>query len=516
MDQESSGDKEFEIDIAKDKNGQRYLRIIEGGGYYDFFSMNITNDGEFKEYIENRIYVANKNIYKLTVHMNREFYLRHEEMFDKLTSSFKLSFDEKNPLIKELSDSLSTVREFKNTNYGWKIKLSPYWKSLGSSNARNQLFYPVYSDEELKQGNEEDQANKEKDSDNNVSELISISLIGSASPGEDAAKWAENEIKSFKSNYNAAVYDIISQKEYLQNGFNVYQLSIRFKTMPQSPYIGNYLFVVGNGYKYILSAVMADDIYLDKEKKDKFDFMFKSFTLDKSLLSKYIGKITLAENVMNLNEEKEISMENHGFSTKVKRNWNTRPSRSSSDDSNLYLMLMLNYEIGDYEYLKASEPDSNINLNMSAGAVTESVEDVISLIAEGLQDSDEIRSGIVKYQISSTISGDATIYKLSGEYDIKAVQKVNTEEKKKKYDFDRIKNEYIYIVKIGEKVYVQSISIPVANTSPENLKKAEDIWKNTIINKTNYSSLKLTWKRHSLDEFESKNKSEKEKKSTED
>ncbi len=509
----SSG-KEFQRDIIKDKNGQRCLQIIEGGGYYDFFSVSNSDDTEFKEYTENRIYIANNNIYKLTVHMNREFYLQHEEMFEKLTSSFKLTFDDKNPLIKELSDSLNTVREYKNTYYGWKMKLSPYWKASGTPNSREQVFSPVYSDEDLNQNSVESETKKEKDTVNKVPELISVSLIGSALPGENATKWAEKEIKEFKSNFNDAIYDIIYQKEYTQNGYNVYHMSVRDTTMTQRPFISHYLFIVGNGYKYLITAIMADDKYLDKEKQDKFDFMFKSFTLDKSLLSKHIGKIALSENLMNLDEDKELSMDKNEFATKVKRNWKTN-TRSSSY-SNLLLMLLIDYGVGDYEDLKAYESYSNIDINMSAGSTTKSFEEAISLLGESSMDSDEVRSGIAKVNIQSTKAKGATIYKITKEYDMKAIEKSLKEDSKKSYNFDNMINEYIYIIETGKKVYVQQTTIPVTNTSSDNLKKVEDIWKNTVINKTNYSSLKLTWKQHSLDEFKSKNKSEKEKKSTED
>ncbi len=509
----SSG-KEFQRDIIKDKNGQRCLQIIEGGGYYDFFSVSNTDDTEFKEYTENRIYIANNNIYKLTVHMNREFYLQHEEMFEKLTSSFKLTFDDKNPLIKELSDSLNTVREYKNTNFGWKMKLSPYWKASGAPNSREQVFSPVYSDEDLNQNSEESETQKEKDTVNKVPELISVSLIGSALPGENATKWAEKEIKEFKSNYNDAIYDIIYQKEYTQNGCNVYHMSVRDTTMTQRPFISHYLFIVGNGYKYLITAIMADDKYLDKEKQDKFDFMFKSFTLDKSLLSKHIGKIALSENLMNLDEDKELSMDKNEFATKVKRNWKTN-TRSSSYNG-LFLMLLIDYGVGDYEELKASESYSNISINMSAGSTAQSFDETFSVMGESYMDSDEVRSGIVKVNIQSAKDKGATIYKITKEYDMKAIEKSLKEDSKKSYNFDNMINEYIYIIETGKKVYVQQTTIPVTNTSSDNLKKVEDIWKNTVINKTNYSSLKLTWKQHSLDEFKSKNKTDKEKKSTED
>jgi hypothetical protein len=55
------GDKEFQVEIAKDNFGQRYIRVIKTSGYYDYYLVDEAAQ-EFGEYIENRIYIANNYI----------------------------------------------------------------------------------------------------------------------------------------------------------------------------------------------------------------------------------------------------------------------------------------------------------------------------------------------------------------------------------------------------------------------------------------------------------------------
>jgi hypothetical protein len=498
------GDKEFQVDIAKDEWGQKYIRIIKAGGYYDYYLVDKAAE-EFSEYIENRIYISNNYVYNLTIHMNGDFYKQHEELFDKLASSFKLSFDEKNPNIKELSDSISTAREYKNTSYGWKMVLSPYWKMEGSPNARNQIFRPVYSDEEL---NQDKAAVDETENGFKVPEGITVSLIGSSSVGENATQWALKDIDKIKDNYNKEVCEIITCKEYAQAGLNVYNVSVRFKTVTKKPYIMNNLYVVGNGYKYLISAVMMEDEYLNNAKKDSFNNMLKTFELDKTCLSKYLGKIVQADDIVNMNEAKDLKMKKYNFTTKITRNWNVSNSMGTYGMYNdMYMEKMYYYEsISNNEFLSAFEPESNINLSMTAGLNSNTIDEIIAQRTENLLNDDEIRLQLAKVNIESTESNGAVIYCISKEYDTKAIEKFVDEDKTKNYSFDTLTNQYEYIIKLGKDIYIQDIMIPVSNTSDVNLKKVKDIWSDTTVNNVNYSNLDLKWKKHTLQEFDKQKK----------
>jgi len=502
------GDKEFQVDIAEDQWGQRYIRIIKAGGFYDYYLVDKAAE-EFREYVENRIYVANNYIYNLTVRMNGEFYRQHEEMFNKLVSSFKLAFNENNPYIKELSDSVSTAREFKNTSYGWKIVLSPYWKVEGVPNARNQMFRPVYSDEELNQDKED---KEEKENEFKIPEGITVSLVSSAENGETSSQWAQKDVEKIRNNYNSKVFEILKNEAGIQNGANVHNVVIRFKTVTRRPYIMHNLYVVGNGYKYLVSAVMMEDKYLDSAKRKSFENMLSSFKLDKTCLSRYLGKIAQAESMFDIRAPKELKMKKYDFATSVTKNWNVNSNEFDAYkgyyDEIMYKEFLLRYDgkAGTNETITAFEPDSNISLSMTAGLNANDMSEIISQRTERFLKDDEIRLRLASIKIQSAEHNGAAICRISKEYDLDAVENFVDEDKTKTYSFERLTNEYEYIVKIGRNTYIEIMKIPVANTAPENLLKIDRIWSNTYINKINYGKLDIKWKQHTLEEFDKEKK----------
>lgn len=499
------GDKEFQVDITSDQWGQRYIRIIKAGGYYDYYLMDKAAE-EFREYIENRIYIANNYIYNLTISMNGEFYRQHEEMFSKLASSFRLEFDEKNPFIKELSDSVSVKREFINTSYGWKLVLSPYWKMEGTPNARIQSFRPVYSDEEMYQT---EQLLEESATGFKIPEGITVSLIGSSTTSETAEQWALKDIEKMKNNYNDKIFDILSSKTSTQNGMQVYDFEVRFNTVTKKPYIMHNLYAIGNGYKYLVTALMMEDKYLDSAKKGSFENMLKSFKLDKTALSKYLGKITQAETIINFDAPKELKMKKYDFTANVTRNWSLDSLATEMYEEGYYDDYMYNEYGGPYsesvsnnEVLSAFEPQSNIRLNMSAGLNSNNMEEIMSQKAETLLKDDEVRLGLAKVGIWSADYNGAVIYKVSKEYDPEAISSFVEEDATKMYSFDVLKNEYEYIIKVGQDTYVQNVTVPVSNMSSSNLEKIRSIWNNTLVNKVSYSKADIKWKEHRLEEFD--------------
>ena len=498
------GDKEFLVDIAKDENGQRYIKIIKADGYYDYYLVDASAE-EFREYVENRIYIRNNNIYNLTISMNGEFYKEHDDMFAKLAASFKLSFDDKNPNIKELSDSVSNSREYKNTSYGWKMVLSPYWKVEGTPNARNQSLRPVYTDEEMNQTANADQNNIGM----RVQDGITVSLVGSSQTGESVAQWAQKDIEKLKNNYNKDVFEIINTKEYTQLGSTVYNVAVRFETVTNKPYIMNNLYVIGNGYKYLVSAVMLENKYLNDDKKKSFNNMLNTFQLDKNCISKYLGKIVQAENLVDFNTAKTLKLKKNNFATSVTQNWtennyNTAMYMGSYYDPYMYIdkYSYTGMGVSNNEALSAFETDSNISLSMNAGLNSGSIEEQISQMAENYSKIDEVRLKLAKVDISSTESNGAVIYCISKEYDTKAISKFVDEDTTKNYSFEALANEYQYFVKVGKDLYTLYITVPVANASQVNINKIKQIWNKTTINNVNYSSQNLTWKKHSLEDYD--------------
>lgn len=495
------GDKEYVVDIAEDNLGQRYIRTIKTNQVYDYYMVDEAAE-EFRDYIENRIYISNNYTYNLTIRMGGTFYREHEEMFDKLVSSFRLSFDEKNPYIKELSDSVSTSREYKNTSYGWELVMSPYWKVEGTPNARHQTFSPVYSDEEL---NENEMIEEKKEEEFKVPEGINVRLISSSEKGESASEWAKKEIKILKDNYNDEVYEILKNEVKRQGDFNTHHVVVRYKTVTKNPYIVHNIYVVGNGYKYLVSATMMEDKYQDPDKRSSFEDMINSFRLDKKYLSKYLGRIISAESIMNLNASKELKMKKYDFKTEVTKRWNTSNYGYDYYYDDYYIeyeMKMYRGNISNNEYINAFEPTSNIRLNMSAGLDTDDINEIITQKAQRFLRDDEIRMGLARLKIQSTEYNGTELYYIEKEYDINAINKFVNEDETKIYDLENLRNEYEYVIKIGKDTYTQNITLNVANMTSANIQKIKDIWKNTFINKVNYSKLYLKWKQHDLEEFD--------------
>lgn len=492
-------EKELVIDIAEDSLGEKYIRIIKSNPYIDYYLMD-TAAQELGEYVENRIYIKNSYIYNLTIVMNGRFYKEHEEMFEKLASSFKLSFDEKNPYIKELSDSVSETREYKNTSYGWKLMMSPYWKVDGAPNARTQKLISVYSDDELGDVKKDQEKIQEVI---RVPEGVTVSLISSAEKDETASKWAQEEMQVLKDKYNEGVYEILSNEAKKQGDINVHHVIIQYKTVTRNPYVVHSLYAIGNGYKYLVTATMKEEQYKDASKRAAFENMISSFTLDKTCLSEYLGRIITAKSLINLNDSKEIKMKKYDFGTKVTKSFNTS---SEEQDFYFYEYMYYNYgykgNISNSEYISASDPVSNINISMNAGLDTMQMKEAIKNRAEIYLNDNEIRMGLATLKIKSAQHNGAEIYYIEKEYDLNAIKDFVKEDNTKVYDLEQLRNQYEYIIKIGKDTYTQSITLPVANLTLINKAKVSNIWVNTSINKVNYSKLTLNWSDHKLEDFD--------------
>jgi hypothetical protein len=491
-------EKELAIDIAVDSLGERYIRIIKSNPYIDYYLVDAAAQ-EMGEYVENRIYMKNNYIYNLTILMNGQFYREHEEMFEKLVASFKLSFDEKNQYIKELSDSVSATREYKNTSYGWKLMMSPYWKVEGAPNARTQKLIPVYTDEELDQVKKVEEKAEEQI---RVPEGVTVSLISSAAKDESASSWAQDDIQVLKNKYNNEVYEILNNEAKKQGDLNSHHVIIRYKTVTKNPYVVHNLYVIGNGYKYLVTATMKEDQYNDPTKRAAFENMLNSFSLDKACLSEYLGRIITAKSLINLSDSKEVKLKKYDFQTKVTKSFNT-----SRDEEDFYFNEYMYYNYGyretisNNEYISASDPVSNISVSMNAGLDTSEMKEAIKNRAEIYLNDDEIRMGLATLKIKSTQYNGAEIYYIEKEYDLNAINNFVKEDDTKVYDLEQLRNQYEYIVKIGKDTYTQSITLPVANMTSNNKAKVSSIWESTTISKVNYSKLNLTWREHKLEDF---------------
>ncbi|KDR95409.1 hypothetical protein SAMN02745945_02148 [Peptoclostridium litorale DSM 5388] len=480
------GEKEFSVTIEEDDSSQRYIRIVKAQQFYDYYMVDEAAE-ELGEFIENRIYVANGYIYNLTVSMDGKFYRGHEEMFDKLTSSFKPAFDEENPKIKELSESYSVKRVYENTSYGWQITIAPYWKLEDVPNARYQSFAPVYTDEELEQQMQEEDI---YEYENERGEGVFVNLMSSANEGETASGWAKGELQKIRDNYNEKVYDVIEEKD-TGNGYGV---TVRYNTVTNKPYVVKSRYIIGNGYKYIVSANIPDEKYSSPEKRKDFEEMMNSFSLKGENMSRYLGHIVWAESLINLDEAKELKTKKYDCKTTLTKAWMTK-----AQYYDYYHDYSQYFSSGEEAY--AFEPNSNIHLKMASGINTSSMGEIKEYMADMLSTDDDVRLGLVNVSLKSASVGDAQIFYMSREYDIGRIRDAANQDEAKVYDLGNTMNQYRYIIKINNNMYTLDMDIPVANTTKMNLSKVEKIWMNTQIGGQDYPGKISSWTNHTVEEL---------------
>lgn len=494
--------KEFTFNIEEDPLGERFIRIVKTDPYYDYYLVDSVAE-EFSSYIENRIYIKNDYIYSLEILMDGKYYRENPEMFDKLVSSFRLSYDENNPYIKELSDSVSVPREYQNTSYGWKITVNPYWKEEGVSNARVQHFSAVYSHEEIY--GEKETTSEDTTSFNHYmpfQEGITVSLVSSASSTDTSEKWGKEELNKLSLNYNEKVYEVLEAQETQLGNNKAYRVKVKYYTTPNNPYIVDTLYVVGNGYKYRVTANISDKKYKEPKTKEAFETMLKSFRLTNQK-SKYLGKILDPTNLMNWDEVKEIKTNKYNFKTTLTKKWHTYDNFYSGGygavDS--YSTFYYYPPMGNQESVSAYQTDNNMNLVMRAGLDTRDIDSIIRDYVTLLLDNDEARIGLADIKVASTTVGDVKIYKISTEYDINALNQFAKEDETKYYDYNSLTNQYTYILKIGNDLYHQTVMIPLANTTPYTKREMEKVWENTQVLDVNYSQKITNWRQHPNSEF---------------
>ncbi|WP_156778690.1 hypothetical protein [Clostridium formicaceticum] len=496
--------KEFTFNIQQDEHGEKYIRIVKMDPFYDYYLVDDAAE-EFSSYIENRIYIKNDYIYNLEIHMEGKYYRENPEMFSKLASSFILNYDETNPYIKELSDSVSEPRLYENTSYGWEITVNPYWKEEGISNARVQQFTAVYSHEEIYGSEEAQEYETTPESYQPFREGISVSLVSSALPHETIEDWGQQEIDQLQQNYNEKVYEILLTEKVTLGDVEGYRVKVKYNTVSNNPYVVDTLYVIGNGYKYRIVATISDKKYKEPNTNEAFETMLKSFRLTNQR-SQYLDKILDPTDLIDWNAAKEIKTKKYNFKATLTRKWHTYDNFYSGGYG--YYSYYDYYDkyyyapMGNQESVSAYQTGNNMNLIMMAGFDTRNLEDSIKEYVKNLLERDEVRIGLATVDIASTTVGGIEIYRIITEYDLAAINQFAKDDETKSYDYSQLTNQYIYMMKIGNDLYTQTVSIPLANTTDYTKSEMEKVWKNTQIAGINYSQQIKNWNRHDHSEFQ--------------
>ncbi|MCX7695929.1 MAG: hypothetical protein N2Z71_09525 [Caloramator sp.] len=490
--------KEYSIDIVKDESGQKYIRIVKTNPFYDYYFVDDAAE-EYGDFIENRIYISNGYIYNLTVSMNGRFYKQHIEMFNKLISSFKTSFDSKNPYIKELTDTASVDRLYINKTYGYTMLLRPYWKT-DTMNFRKQIFKPLYSIDELIGKPEEDS------SDVKIQEGISVNVVSSVKSGEKVSDWAKKDIELFKQSYNEKVYEILENKQIKLNGFDAYIFEVRFNTITSKPYVLKNIYIIGNGYKYQIVATILNETYEDSTKKLDYDTMINSFKLEKKYLSTKLGRLISARDLVDMNQTREIKLKKYDFKISVPKSFGSYDEMFSYDDISYRRYDYednIKYSDGNLEYINISDMMNRMQLSVFASLSVRDMNEIMKQKLDIYQNDSEVLMGIAKVNIKSTNIDGTEIYRIDKVYDVNRINEFVQEDFGKQYNLEATCNQYQLIIKRGNDLYSISLTLPVANITDKNINTIETIFKSVTIKGSKYGSLNLNWKQRELSEFKS-------------
>lgn len=529
------------IHQSMDKNKYIMVSSIEPESY---LYKTTNEDEENGTYREQRIYLGKSNnvdyIYTVTISMDFQYYRHHTSMFSKIADSFKTTFDANNPNIKDLSDLVTTYRFFENRIYGWKIELAPYWKLEGSETAIAQTFSPLYSDEEIGSSFEgedtempEDSTDPDKDNtpesestqtdeseqdnsnqantsnadaasqtsakSNKITDSLNVSVLSSISPYHTFDEWVGSITRTIQSNYNPKLYTILVEPQKVDiPGGRGRLMVFRIKNANSGSMIQGLLLAQGNGYRYKVELNMAESKYNEKEGKATFDRMLKSFRLTQTK-SKYVKEFLPLELVYDVSAPKTIYMEKYDLKIVADNSWSDYFDLFS--DYSYYNSYDSYYdpETTSSESFSLNHYSSGAVLSVSADLSSEPIEQTLGSLLEGELSSQDILSGILDIRGFKAQSGETTVYKITRNYNLEKIEGLS--DSKKVYDYSDLEDTYTYIIKSGEEIYYINLSIPLINTSPENIKMLNSIWQNTYLNKVKIGVKASNWEAVNLDKF---------------
>ena len=544
------------IEENKDKN--KY--IVISSIYPESYLYKASDDEEEAgSYIEYRIYLGKSNnvsyIYEVNLSMDLQYYRQHPNLFSKISDSFKTSFDANNPNIKDLSDQVTTYRTFENKIYGWKIELAPYWKLQGSETSINQLFKPLYSDQEIgtESGNSDnlssqdtpstsendktanptqtepsapnqpdsaqpstDKSSESKPDDTNASKIkdsLSVSVISSVYSEQSFDKWADNEINSMQSNYNKKLYTqlIAPQNMIIPNSKGKFVVS-NIKSSSSDSIVEGILLAQGNGYRYKVILTMTESKYNEKTGKDIFDRILNSFAITKTK-SKFIGELLPADSIFDFNASKVISLKKYNLKIAANNNWSEAYSiydGQTDDYSSYYYSYPSPYDsnydsdASTNESLTINHPISGATLAISADIATAPFNDMIDDLLNGEVNKQDCRSKDLNVKAFKSKVGDITIYKVVENYNLAKITELLGKDSKKVYNYSNLNDCYIYVFETNGEIYNINLSMPLIHTSTQNMKNIEDLWKEVVVNQVKIGEQATNWESVDLSKYADK------------
>ena len=103
--------------------------------------------------------------------------------------------------------------------------------------------------------------------------------------------------------------------------------------------------------------------------------------------------------------------------------------------------------------------------------------------------------------VSKSQVGDITVYKLVENYNTVNMEELSAKDARKIYEYSNLNNDCWYIFKVGDDLYSIDFSIPLINSSSENMKEIEKVWEKVVVNDINLGSQTIRWQAVDLTKY---------------
>lgn len=327
-----------------------------------------------------------------------------------------------------------------------------------------------------------------------ITDSLAVSFVSSIPENETFSAWADKEFNTIRSSYNKTLFSEYSvSQNALGHNNNKKAMIYKIKTNSRDTFTEGIMLVQGNGYRYKATLRMSDSKFSDGTEKDSFYRMLKSFALTNKK-SSFVKEVIPVDAVLKPDSPKTISLKNFNIKIPADNRW--------IEPFDLYEGQLEDYSY-DYnpdgysseedtsiEQLTVNNPSSGISLFINASIIEQGNAEWKEAYTSSQYESTD---PTLKRQAYFSDYKDTKTYKCIEKYDTRKMEEESIKDKRKFYNFKALQNTYTYVIKSGKEEYRLVFIMPVINTSEENEKLIEDLWKKVIINKIDLGSGIKNW-----------------------
>ncbi|UKS25748.1 trypsin-like peptidase domain-containing protein [Paenibacillus sp. HWE-109] len=270
------------------------------------FGKIVSRSGD-RGYVQTRGYLHQGKLYKVQLFVTKEHYNNDfkQNSYNDLLDSFKLSFNEKD-------DSLRDISVFSNGNttytneYGLSFALPSSWQQGGYTGG-SSFFNDDYT------------------------QAIHV-RVTSASSGDTLAAWAERQTKQFEALYAPKYRTVDEPKEITLAGVPALQVGYA-DTLGNKWNAGYSLFFIKDKYKYEVEVSYPRDDK-GKELDELLETLTSTIKVDKDSMDQELGYIQDLDELMDPDRTITYKNEKYKYTVHVPENWTSANSYDNKDQAN--------------------------------------------------------------------------------------------------------------------------------------------------------------------------------------